>query len=114
MKGPGCYDNDFYSIKSDIDLLKESIARILLTSPGERVNNPNFGSKLKTMLFDVDVYLMEDISQEIARSIQKWEPRVNIIETLVEKMDEYTISVKLTVQSKTDSEIFNVNANFAV
>ena len=48
MKGIGIYGTDSPTIKTDVDLITENVTRILLTVPGERVNNPLFGCKFKT------------------------------------------------------------------
>ena len=42
------------STTTDVDLthIKESITQILLTQKGERVNEPEFGSGLKQMVFE--------------------------------------------------------------
>jgi len=82
MKGIALYDFDFFKRKTNNDLIKESITRILLTSKGERVNNPEFGSNLQRFLFTHTSF--EDIEEDIVKSINRWEPRtsVNYINTL--------------------------------
>ncbi len=60
MKGLGIYNEDAPVLKSDLDLVEENISRILLTTPGERVNNPLFGCKLKNFIFDLDDLFKED------------------------------------------------------
>lgn len=76
MKGIALYDFDFFKRKTDNDLIKESITRILLTSKGERVNNPEFGSNLQRFLFSHVSF--EEIEEDIETSISRWEPRVSI------------------------------------
>lgn len=93
MKGVAYYNSDFLTIKEDEELLKESITRILLTSPGERVNNPNFGCKLKEFLFDFDVYLLEDIKYEIRKAIERWEPRVTTSNITITKQEDFKFYV---------------------
>lgn len=85
MKGIGFYNKDFITIKSEKDLITESIKRILLTLPGERVGNLEFGSRLREYLFDFDNVLLEDLEQVISSSIIKWEPRVIIQSVKVSK-----------------------------
>jgi len=76
MKGIALYDFDFFKRKTDNDLIKESITRILLTSKGERVNNPEFGSNLQRFLFSSASF--EDIEEDIIQSLNRWEPRTSI------------------------------------
>lgn len=79
MKGIALYDFDFFKRKTDNDLIKESITRILLTSKGERVNNPEFGSNLQRFLFAFNTLdSFEEIEEDITSSISRWEPRASI------------------------------------
>ena len=78
MKGLSFYDEIFLTIKEDEEILKENITRILLTTPGERVNNPLFGSRLRNFLFDLSVVMREEVESDIVSSILRWEPRVSI------------------------------------
>ncbi|MFW6225426.1 MAG: GPW/gp25 family protein [bacterium] len=96
MKGIAIYDTDFFSVKSDRDLVIESIKRILLTSPGEHVGNLSFGSYIKDYLFNFENIIIEDIEQEITRALNRWEPRIilNNIEAIVAET-AHKISVKI-------------------
>ena len=78
MNGVALYGEDFFVIKKDQDLIKENITRILLTAPGERVNNSDFGSPLKDYLFEQESVVRNDISDRIKSSIERWEPRVKV------------------------------------
>lgn len=77
MKGIALYNSDFITIKSDIDLIKENITRILLTLPYERVMSI-FGCRLREFLFEPNTVLQEELENEINKSISRWEPRVKI------------------------------------
>jgi phage baseplate assembly protein W len=78
LKGLSFYDEIFLTIKEDEEILKENITRILLTSPGERTNNPLFGSNLRNFLFDLGLVMREEVESNIVTAINKWEPRVTI------------------------------------
>ena len=63
----------------DIDSVKQSIKIILSTSLGERIMEPDFGSRLRNLLFEQ----MDDITTilielEIQETIEKWEDRAVI------------------------------------
>lgn len=104
MKGVAYYNDDFFSIKEDEELLRENMIRIILTSPGERVNNPLFGCKLKEFLFDFDNYILEDIKLEIIKSVQKWEPRVSITGVYITKEENYRFHVLIEAISNITGE----------
>jgi phage baseplate assembly protein W len=95
MKAVAIYTNDFFTIKEDEDAIKESISRILVTLPGERVNNPTFGSKVREFIFQLDVILEEDITSEIQSAVTRWEPRVTIENIITGLKDERTFIIKL-------------------
>lgn len=107
MKGVAYYNKDFLAIKEDEDLLKESVIRILLTSPGERVNNPNFGCKLKEFLFEFDVYILEDIKYEIRKSIERWEPHVTVSNIVITKKEDYKFYVLVEAISNNTGELIS-------
>ena len=100
------YNQDFLVIKEDEEAIKENISRILMTLPGERVNNPFFGSKLKNYLFDLNVIMNEDIKQEIVSAITRWEPRVIVNSIETESIDDKTLLVDFRLIFKETLEPF--------
>lgn len=88
MQGIGFYDTDFPVIKRDRDLIMENVRRVLLTIPGECVGNLEFGCRLREYVFEFDNVLEEDLEQEIITAINRWEPRVVIIDVNLEKDPE--------------------------
>lgn len=97
MKGLGFYDKEFFVIKSDKENISESVTRILMTSPGERVGQPFFGVGLKRMLFDqVDQVTLEQLQKTIQDQIDMYEPRVVLTTNEVNlRPDENAIDIKL-------------------
>lgn len=95
MQGLIFYNRDFLTMAEDEVLIKENISRILLTTPGERVNNPNFGSKLKLYIFELDSIMREEVEGEISSSITKWEPRITIDSITTSLEDDRTFLLKI-------------------
>lgn len=57
--------------------VRESIAIILRTRPGERLLRPDFGCGLDRYLYEPnDVATLRLIQEEIKRALTRWEPRV--------------------------------------
>jgi phage baseplate assembly protein W len=106
LRGVGIYNTESPTIKQDLDLLEENITRILLTMPGERVGNPNFGCKFKSFLFDQSVIMKEEVVSEIATAITRWEPRVDINNIKLTDVDPNTLAVRLEMTVKETLEIF--------
>lgn len=99
MRGPGFYNKDFLVIKSDNDLIAESITRILMTTPGERVGRPNFGSGLRALLFEsMDDIFVDDVKRIISTAVNNYEPRVNLTDIQVNAV-ENTLTARLIFET---------------
>ena len=108
MKGIGYFGEEVFIIKQDLSLLEESILRILLTVPGERVDNPNFGSKLQNYLFDLSSIFIEEARADIYSSISKWEPRVTVSNVSVDIIDVNTASIRIDATVKATLEELSI------
>lgn len=106
--------NGFVFSQSEKELIKENIKRILTTRKGERVNNPNFGSLVKTFLFMPQVYA-SDIMNEIKFSIEKWEPRVKVNAcTLESNGQDDVVKIKLDLLIRTPDGVENLDTEVEV
>lgn len=74
---------------NDLTRIKESIYQILLTYPGERVMEPEFGCRLRDFIFENmgDATINTMIKFEIERAITRWEPRVQINEIVISSLE---------------------------
>lgn len=110
-KGLGFYGQEFFIIKTDADLIAESIKRILMTSKGERVGLPFFGVGLKRRLFEPgDILESEGIEKEIRDQIEEYEPRVTLDSSTVNFEDHYLnveIAYKIKGEETEDPRIIN-------
>ena len=83
MKGvstKGLLPGQTFKVKTDNELIKESIFNILTTNKGERVGNPEFGTELDKLLFNPNLeQYWEAIKLEVVKDIETWEPRVAIL-----------------------------------
>ena len=76
--------NDDLVSLSDTSPIARSIRNIVFTSPGEKFFNPDFGSRISESLFEnVDEVSALAIEDEIKSSIINFEPRVNLLSTIV-------------------------------
>lgn len=72
-----------YSSKVDklvnVNAIKNSLHNIFSWTPGERILNPEFGSRLRKLLYEgITDFNQEQIIAEIRNSVSQWEPRVRI------------------------------------
>ena len=76
--------NDDLISLSNTSAIARSIRNIVFTSPGEKFFNPDFGSRISESLFEnVDEVSALTIEDEIRSSIINFEPRVNLLDTIV-------------------------------
>ena len=77
------YKHAAYSlITSYGDEVKQNFKNLLLTSPGERMMNPDFGVGLRHYLFEFSEHSIPQIRQRIQNQVGKYMPfiRINKIE----------------------------------
>lgn len=65
--------------KEYVDLVNQNLKMVLLTSPGERIMDMNFGVGLRRYLFDVDdESVFSEISGKIYSQVRKYLPYLEI------------------------------------
>ena len=77
--------NDDLIALTNATAIARSIRNIVFTSPGEKVFDPNFGSNVSKLLFEIvdDVSALA-IRDEIENSIRNHELRVELIDVIIE------------------------------
>ena len=90
--------NDFAMTKNSLEQAQHNLKNLLLTYPGERVGQPEFGSRLRELCFEqIDDTLPERIEEEVRKAVSVWLPYINIIDvaTLTEEGDKNKIFVRM-------------------
>ena len=73
------------AVSEEQEHIEESIRQILSTSPGERLMQPEFGSKLKSLVFEQDDEILADLlNYYITEAIHTWDKRVIITDVAVD------------------------------
>lgn len=87
---------DLARTKNDI-AIKRSVRNIVLTMMGERLFQPSIGGNIRKVLFEPnDEVLAEEVRFQITNSIQKSEPRVNVMQVIVNR-NEQTDTVNIGI-----------------
>lgn len=106
----------FYSTFSTKDQLKFNLINLILTSQGERINNPNFGTTLKAQLFNpMTEASYGDIEDSIRDSVQLYIPEIliNKIEFIREPNNvSNSLVVKIIYQILISGQTDTVTVNF--
>ena len=90
--------NDFAMTKNSLEQAKHNLKNLLLTSPGERAMQPEFGSNMRAICFEqVDKNLPVTIEKEVRNAVEIWLPYINIqeVNTLTEEQDQNKIHVEI-------------------
>lgn len=106
----------FYSTFSTKDQLKYNLINLLLTSKGERVYNPEFGTLLKAQLFNpMTQASFGDIEDSIIDSVQVYIPEIKINNVEFIQEGEYgsnSLVVKIVYQILISGQTDTVTVNF--
>jgi phage baseplate assembly protein W len=69
----------FFRTQSGVSQIKSDLLSLLLTTPGERVFLPDFGTPLKRLIFEQNDMVLETMAKNmIAEAISMWEPRIAV------------------------------------
>jgi|TARA_R100000149_G_C5873595_1_gene137349 phage baseplate assembly protein W len=90
--------NDFSLTRNAAQQSAFNLKNLLLTTIGERINQPEFGSQLKALCFEqIDDELPIRIENEVKRAVSRWLNYLQIqsVETLTRDGDKSKIFVKI-------------------
>ena len=88
---------DLISLSNE-NAIARAVRNIVLTTPGEKFFDPDFGSNVGEILFEnVDDITAVSIEDEIKSSLKNYEPRVELIDVNVEpNFDENQFDVTIS------------------
>lgn len=85
---------------TDLTVLESSVKMLLSTTIGERVMLPDYGTNLRSLLFEPNVSGIESLAQhEIITALQKWEPRVKLQTISVQRNTNREVRIYLVLVS---------------
>ena len=88
---------DLIALKNE-NAIARAVRNIVLTTPGEKFFDPDFGSSIGEILFEnVDEITAISIQDEIKSCLKNYEPRVELTDVVVDpNFDENQFDVKIT------------------
>tara|TARA_R100001591_G_scaffold41438_1_gene52839 strand:+ start:61 stop:456 length:396 start_codon:yes stop_codon:yes gene_type:complete len=89
------------------DAVKRSLKNIILTNKFERAYSPNFGSDIKSRLFEqFDTNIADDIANDIEFAVANHEPRVQLIDVLVREVpDQHGIEITIKFRARNQVDV---------
>ncbi len=92
------------AVSEKYDHINESIQQILATSPGERVMLPEFGSRLRELLFEPNDAVLKTLARVyVIDAIKRWEKRVIVKEVYIDDSPQ-----------NLDQGLLNIHINYTV
>ena len=97
---------------------KTNLTSLLTTQKGERVFQPNFGSNLKSLLFEqITPSSLNELDNDVRQSISTWLPYVNINDLVIVQNKTNENQVMITLEFSTTLEpntLDTISFNFDV
>jgi phage baseplate assembly protein W len=88
------------------DHVRDMIEELLFTTPGERVNRPDFGCGLLDLVFEPNsVELAAALQVSAQGALQRWLGDVIVVDSLVVSVDENVLRVEVTYRLIATGEV---------
>ncbi len=105
--------SNILSRQEGIRLIKNDLLQLLMTTPGSRYMRPDFGTNLKSSLFEpLDQQLLSSIKSSISTAIAKFEQRVTVTVNVTADVSDstgHTIKVDIVGYENSTSEKIRIN-----
>ena len=96
----------FYKTKTILEQAKANLRNLLLTSKGERVMQPEFGSRLTDVLFEQGPDVQNQIDEVIRDATSSWLPYININDIVVIQGDSNIVDVSIDFSVSLEPDSF--------
>jgi len=104
--------NMFKGTQTLKEQVKSNLINLLLTEPGERVNEPNFGVGLKNLLFEPNLDV-EILKEKINTQIEFYIPTISLSSVDVDSIeDEYKLFIVISYSFNLDGSSDAIQLNF--
>ena len=88
-----------YGLHKDLESMAEqNLKMVILTNPGERIMQPDFGAGIRQLLFEpANTNTVEDVKNRIQTQVNRYLPYINLIElnVFVSETDAAALAVSL-------------------
>jgi phage baseplate assembly protein W len=99
-------------VKTDVNAINQSIKNLVSTNFYERLFQPTIGCNIRGLLFEqADSITISDIRQAITDTITNHEPRVQLLQVVVEDQSEknsYLVQIFYSISYRDEPVTFNV------
>ena len=93
----------FYKTKTVLEQSKANLRNLLLTTPGERIFQPSFGSRLKNIVFEQGQDIPNRVEESIRTATDTFLPYIDIINVFtIQEQNQVNIQVEFSVTLNPD------------
>ena len=107
--GPAVFNQSFTTKEQ----VKSNLINLLLTSPGERLMNPNFGVGIRDLLFE-QIIDKEQVKNRIIDGAQSYIPEINITDVFIKRENFETTPEIHTVRISVYYKVLADRSNDAI
>jgi len=99
----------FFKSKTVLEQAKSNLQNLLLTTPGERIMQPEFGSQLKRIVFEQGPDIPNRVDEVIRSAVDKFLAYINIENVFtIQNNNEINVSIEFSVPLNPDAiEVLN-------
>jgi phage baseplate assembly protein W len=102
----------FYSTYTTKEQVKSNLLNVLLTEPGERLFNPNFGVGIRKLLFEQNIN-KESLEDKIRMQINIYIPEINLVSVVADKAPHsHVLFIKITYSLISNNQLDTIQLNF--
>lgn len=105
-----------FNTDSDLLILESSIRMLLITQKGERIMEPDYGTNIRRIIFDLNTSAADaQIEGEIKEALTRWEPRVRLTALQVRrdaKVNPRDVNVVAAFLSTQSAKNFELNLRY--
>lgn len=91
--------------------IRESVRLIVGTAYGERPMRPEFGCRLHEFVFEmVDAYTVGRIKDEVLAALERWEPRIDVLEVECDlsALEQGRVLIDITYALRATNDVRNL------
>ena len=107
-------DGPYALNKNIVDVVKQNFKMLLLTIPGERIMDSDFGVGIQRYLFENDsIQLRSNISSRIKQQVSKYLPFIKVRDVILPELNNannniITISIKYYIEPVSMEDVLNI------
>lgn len=103
-----------FQLDSDQRILESAVKMLLLTSKGDRVMEPTYGTNIRRILFESQLSGIDSLIQdEVISALAMWEPRVELGSVSLQRgTNDRSVTLNLVLLSRLSKQSFETSVEY--